>query len=135
MKFTNAILIIFTFVLSYSNYGQEPSKMKQVISHHDEVMNKMPHLVRLVNKLQPLAKAHKEDARYQSAIDSLKKSNKSMAKWMQGFGERFTADEMIKGKKLNSLKMTLLLEEEEKIKALHRNINSSISQAEKLLKK
>lgn len=37
-----------------------------------------------------------------------------MMNWMQGFGERFTADEMMKGKVLSEEKKIWLHEEEKK---------------------
>jgi len=59
----------------------------------------------------------------------------SMMNWMQGFGERFTADEMMKGKALSAEKKVWLEEEELKIEELRKEIDSSIEEAEKLLEK
>ena len=53
-----------------------------------------------------------------------------MMDWMQSFGSRFDSDE-----KLNEQKQIWLDEEEEKVKALREQINSSIENAEKILGK
>ena len=102
---------------------------------HDEVMAKMPHLVKLINALQPKADSTKTGQKHQDAIDGLKSSNKSMMTWMQGFGNRFTADEMLKGKALSEEKQQWLAEEKKKVEALDKKITSSIKKAEKLLDK
>ncbi|MFS4491692.1 hypothetical protein [Maribacter sp. 2308TA10-17] len=134
MKFTRLIFLVFTLIFSSLGYAQEATQMQRVITAHDEAMDKMPHLVKLVNKLNPLVDSTQVGKRNQEAIDDLKTSNKSMMNWMQGFGERFTADEMMKGKTLSDKKKVWLNEEEIKIKALHDQINSSIKKAEELLK-
>ena len=134
MKFTSCFLLVLTLTFSFLGYAQEPTQMQRVITAHDEVMDKMPHLVKLVNKLNPMVDSTEAGQRNQNAIDDLKTSNKSMMTWMQGFGERFTADEMMKGKTLSDKKKVWLNEEEKKIKALHDQINSNIKKAEKLLK-
>lgn len=103
--------------------------MADVVTAHDEAMAKMPHLVKLIGKLQPKVDSTNTGQTYQQAIDALKSSNKSMMLWMQGFGERFTADEMMKGK------IVWLAEEEKKIEKLRKEIVSSIEKAEKLLEK
>ncbi|CAN0593892.1 unnamed protein product [Ectocarpus sp. 12 AP-2014] len=58
-----------------------------------------------------------------------------MMDWMQGFGDRFDADEILNGKDLTDEKKKWLLEEEEKVKQVKENINSSIANAEKILSK
>jgi len=102
---------------------------------HDEVMAKMPNLVKLVGKLKPKVDSTTIGQKYQAAIDGLKAGNTSMMNWMQGFGERFTADEMMKGKALSAEKKVWLEEEELKIEELRKEIDSSIEEAEKLLEK
>ena len=54
---------------------------------------------------------------------------------MQGFGSRFDSDEILNGKELTEQKQIWLDEEEEKVKALREQINSSIENAEKILVK
>ncbi|TMM57116.1 hypothetical protein FEE95_11535 [Maribacter algarum] len=133
MKSLRFILLAFLFGNSLSNYAQEPSRMQEVVDIHDEIMPKMSNLVKLINQLQPKVDSTKTGQKHQQAIKALKASNKSMMTWMQGFGERFTADEMMKGKALNEEKKIWLDEEYKKVKALRKEINSSIKKAEQLL--
>lgn len=113
--------------------NKEPTKMEQVMAAHDEVMDEMPKLVKLINKLQTKADASYEKTKYKKAIADLKSANKSMMTWMTGFGERFEADEMMKGKALSEQKEKWLLEEELKVAALKEEIELSIAQAEALV--
>lgn len=123
------------FLVSFSSYAQESTPMQQVITAHDEIMAKMPNLVKLINALQPKADSTQSGQKYQLAIADLKASNSSMMTWMQGFGERFTADEMLKGKELSDEKKIWIAEENKKIEVLRKEVNSSIKKAEKLLDK
>lgn len=133
MKKFHSLLVFATLCICFFGFSQESSKMKQVVTSHDEVMEKMPDLVILVGKLQSKANTSQDKERYQKYIDNLKSANQSMMSWMQGFGERFTADEMMKGKTLSEEKMIWLLEEEKKIEAVREKVNSSIEQAKKVL--
>jgi len=133
MKNPRFLLLVFTFAFSFLGYSQEPTKMKQVMDAHDEAMAEMPYLVKLVGQLQPKVDSTKSGQKHQEAIASLKTSNNSMMTWMQGFGERFTADEMMKGKTLTDEKKRWLDEEVIKVKALIEEISASIKNAEKLL--
>jgi len=135
MKNLCTFLLVFTFIFSFSGYAQEPSQMQEVMTTHDEIMAKMPNLVKLIGQLQPKVDSTITGRKYQEAIDQLKASNKSMMTWMQGFGERFTADEMMKEKALSEEKRAWLDEEQEKVKTLRKEINSSIKKAEKLVEK
>jgi len=131
------VLLLFCvnfFLLSFSSFGQETTAIQQVITAHDEVMAKMPNLVQLINKLQPKVDSTKTGQKYQSAIDDLKASNSSMMTWMRGFGNRFTADEMLKGKKLSEEKQLWVAEEKKKIQVVCEKIDSSIRKAKELLK-
>ncbi|MEO1010437.1 MAG: hypothetical protein AAFX53_03975 [Bacteroidota bacterium] len=112
--------------------AQEPTKMEEVMALHDEVMEKMPQTAKLIGKLQTKNQAGPQ-SNYTDAIESLRAANKSMVDWMQGFGQRFTADEMMKGKKLSELKQKWLLEEEVKVHALREEIYGSIANAEAVL--
>lgn len=133
MKNQRLLLLVCTFAFSLLSYTQEASKMEQLIATHDEVMAKMPYLVKLVGQLQPKVDDTQQGQAYQEAIAALKASNKSMMTWMQGFGERFTADEMMKGKALTAEKKRWLDEEVIKINALTKEIDTSIKNAEQLL--
>ena len=58
-----------------------------------------------------------------------------MMDWMQGFGSLFDSDKILNGKGLTEQIQFWLDEEEEKVKALREQINSSIENAEKILGK
>ena len=108
--------------------------MENVMTIHDEVMNKMGDIVSLVGKLQSSTIDSSSVGKAKLvAIEDLRTSNKAMADWMQGFGERFTADEMMKGKKLSVQKQQWLAEEEIKVVQLRDQVNNSIATAQKLL--
>ena len=57
-----------------------------------------------IGQLETKAKAEGSSAKYEMAIEDLKLSNKAMVDWMHGFGNRFDADEMYKGKSLSNQK-------------------------------
>ncbi|NNE76686.1 MAG: hypothetical protein HKN31_06390, partial [Pricia sp.] len=109
--------------------GTEKTTMEEVMASHDTVMDEMPKLVQLIGKLETKAKTSNNKQKYLNAIADLKSANKSMMDWMAGFGGRFEADEMMKGKKLSEEKQKLLLEEKKKIVIVKEEIASSISQA------
>jgi len=114
---------------------EESSKMELVMGIHDEVMPKMGTLGKLVGQLKPMADSLGTDSPQAKAMKDLQEANKSMMDWMQGFGARFDSDEIMNGKELSEEKQQWLLEEEEKVKQVKENINSSIERAEKLLQK
>ena len=100
---------------------------------HDEVMPEMSPLSKLVAQLKPMADSTEAGRPYQKAMKDLQNSHKAMMDWMAGFGNRFDSEEIMKGKALTPEKEKWLLEEEEKVKALKEQINSSIAQAQELL--
>jgi len=102
---------------------------------HDEVMPKMGTLGKLVGQLKPMADSLGVESVEFKAMKDLQEANRSMMDWMQGFGDRFDADEILNGKDLTDEKKKWLLEEEEKVKQVKENINSSIANAEKILSK
>lgn len=116
-----------------SALAQESSEMQQVMEKHDEVMEKMPELVKLINNLQTVAQNSEDKAKYELAIEDLRGANKSMMNWMVGFGERFDADEMMKGKELTTQKKEWLLEEKIKVVALEEEIDSTMEKSKNLL--
>ncbi len=132
MKHIHAILLFLFLSSSFFSSAQNTTKMQQVLATHDVIMEKMPELVQLVSKLQPQVDSTKSGQKFQKAIDDLKSSNQAMMEWMQGFGERFTADEMMKNKALTEEKKQWLLEEEEKVNSLREQINASIQKAQQL---
>ncbi|MEO9512404.1 MAG: hypothetical protein ABJN84_02790 [Flavobacteriaceae bacterium] len=131
MKKILRLIPIIIALVSFQTKAQEVSQMKLVMDIHDEVMAKMSTTVKLVHRLS----GKTDSSEYETAINDLKASNKSMVVWMEGFGKRFDADEMMKGKQLTDQKKVWLNEEEVKVKALRDQINSSIERAETLLAK
>jgi len=110
------------------------SQMKEVMAIHDEVMPKMGTISKLVAALKPIADSTSTGIEYQKAMQDLQGAHSSMMDWMKGFGDRFDSDEILNGKELTEQKQQWLTEEEEKVKALREEINSSITNAENLLK-
>lgn len=110
--------------------------MKEVMAIHDVVMPKMSKLGSLVGELND-KENDSTDLRiqYEQARKDLQAANKSMMDWMQNFGNRFDPDEILNGKELSDQKKQWLDEEEEKVKALQKEINSSIENAKVLLNK
>lgn len=114
---------------------EEPTQMKEVMAIHDEVMPKMGALGKLVGQLKPMADSLGPESIEAKAMKDLQNANKAMMDWMQGFGNRFDSDEIMYGKELTEEKRKWLNEEEEKIKKVKADINSSIAKAEELLNK
>lgn len=105
------------------------------MSIHDEVMPKMGTLGKLVGQLKPMADSLGAESAEFKAMKDLQKANRSMMDWMQGFGDRFDADEIMNGKELSNEKKEWLQEEEDKVQQVKENINSSIERAEEILSK
>jgi len=114
---------------------EETSLMEQVLDIHDEVMPKMGTLGKLVGQLKPMADSLGAESIEAKAMKDLQQANKSMMDWMQGFGNRFDPEEIMNGKELSEEKEQWLKEEEEKVKKVKEDINSSIQRAEEILKK
>ncbi len=133
MKKLQFLVVLTSLCICLFGFSQEPNKMQQVLASHEAVMEKMPELVILVGKLQSKADTTHAKEKYQTYIDSLKSANQAMMSWMQGFGERFTTDEMMKGKTLSEEKKVWLLEEEQKIETVRKKVDRSIDHAKKVL--
>ena len=136
MKYSVAFLsLLFTIVSCKTDTKrvESPSKMKEVMAVHDEVMPKMSTISKLVAQLKPLADSTETGKEYLSAMRELQAAHKSMMDWMQGFGARFDSDEILNGKELTAEKKKWLLEEEIKVNQLREDINGSIARAEDLL--
>jgi hypothetical protein len=114
---------------------EDTSQMKQVMAIHDEVMPKMGQLGKLVGQLKPKADTLGMDSPQGKAMRDLQEANRAMMDWMKGFGDRFDADEIMKGKALTPEKQAWLNEEEEKVKVVKEKINTSIANAEAILAK
>ena len=104
----------------------ENSQMKEVMAIHDEVMPKMGNIGKLVATLKSEVDSTAQGIEYEKAMIDLQEGNKAMMDWMQGFGDRFDSDEIMKGKMLSEEKKQWLNEEEDKIKAVRDQINSGI---------
>ncbi|WP_343488143.1 hypothetical protein [Allomuricauda sp. d1] len=138
MKKIVQILVITALLLSCHEKKQsttDATQMETVMAIHDEVMPKMGKLGKLVGELKPKVDATAQGKQYEVAMKDLQEAHQSMMDWMQGFGERFDHDEILNGAELSPQKQKWLDEEEEKVKALRKEINSSIERAEKLLDK
>jgi len=133
----NVFLMLATVMVLGTTSAQdtitEPTKMEQVMESHDVVMDKMPLISKLINQLQTKANASYDKKKYEDAIADLKNANKSMMTWMENFGKRFDADEMLKGKQLTPQKQEWILEEEENVSLLDEEIELSIDQAKAVL--
>jgi len=113
---------------------QEPTRMERVIAVHDEVMPKMGTIGKLISELESKVDSTSVGKQYEVAIDDLEDGYNMMMDWMKGFGDRFDSDEIMEGKALTKEKEALLIEEEEKVNIMKDKINSSIANAQALLK-
>jgi len=128
--------IALTMFATSCNGKKESTQMKEVMAIHDEVMPKMGQLGKLVGELKGMENDSTEIGKqYKEARIDLQDANKAMMDWMQNFGNRFAPDEIMKGAELSEQKQQWLDEEEEKVKALRDQINSSIENAQGLLGK
>lgn len=112
----------------------ENNQMKEVMAIHDEVMPKMGKIGKLVGQLKPMVDTTAQGKDYAKAMRDLQAANESMMKWMQDFGDQFDSDEIMNGKELTEQKKLLLNVEEENIKMVKKQIETSIANAEALLK-
>ena len=134
------ILFVFTALLMITFSCKEEKKegtqtqMQEVMAIHDEVMPKMGKINTLIQELSAKIDTTAASAQYADAKKDLEAAHKFMMDWMKGFGDRFTSDEIMKEKALSDEKKKWLDEEEEKVKELRNQINSSIENAEELLK-
>ncbi|QLE01436.1 hypothetical protein HX109_07610 [Galbibacter sp. BG1] len=134
-------LFIIIVVASFSIAGckqeekknNEPSKMEMVMAVHDSLMPKMNTITKLIGDLNTKVDTTEVGKKYEMAKQDLQAAHKSMMDWMKEFGDRFDHEEILNGKELSEEKKEWLKEEEEKVKALKEEINSSIENAEKLL--
>lgn len=136
----NPILLCLSLLLIISCKQEEksekgPTQMEQVMAIHDEVMPKMGILGKYTAELKAKVDTTEMGRQYEAAMKDLQQANTSMMDWMMGFGDRFDSDEILNGKELTAEKQEWLKEEEEKVKAVKEQINSSIEKAESLLGK
>ena len=136
--FSVSFIAFLVFSLSCKQEKKEAvqsTQMQNVMAIHDEVMPKMGKLGKLVGELKSKVDTTETGKQYEVAMKDLQDAHDSMMDWMRGFGNRFDSDEILKGKELTPQKQKWLDEEEEKVKAMREQINSSIERAEALLGK
>lgn len=138
--FSILAVIILISSISCKDEKKEAAKasneqMKKVMAIHNEVMPKMSAMGSIVGELSSKEDSTEIGLQYKAARRDLQDAHKAMMDWMQGFGSRFDSDEILNGKELTEQKQIWLDEEEEKVKALREQINSSIENAEKILGK
>ena len=129
------ILSVVFFSCKETKKDDTPSQMEQVMAIHDEVMPKMGTLSKLVGELKSKVDTTAVGKQCETAMKDLQAAHMSMMEWMGNFGNRFNSDEILNGKELSEQKQQWLTEEEEKVKALRDQINSSIENAQSLLAK
>ncbi|MEM9142407.1 MAG: hypothetical protein AAGA86_05420 [Bacteroidota bacterium] len=110
-------------------------QMKEVMAIHDDVMPKMGTIGRLVAELKPKVDSTETGVQYGAAMKDLQAAHQGMMDWMKGFGDRFDPDEILNGKALTDQKKAWLDEEEEKVRLMRDHINTSITNAKRLLGK
>jgi hypothetical protein len=139
MKINYFIVLMISTVLMSGGCKEEKhppaemDQMKEVMAIHDEVMPKMATIGDLVSQLMEKTESPAGNSDYEAAMKDLQNAHQAMMEWMQGFGERFDSDEILKGKPLTDQKKQWLDEEEEKIRALEEQINGSIARARDVL--
>ncbi|MGB7394388.1 MAG: hypothetical protein WA913_08350 [Pricia sp.] len=130
------IAVVLMAFVSSCKEEKENTQMKEVMAVHDEVMPRMGKLGSLVGELNSKENDSTEIGRkYKEARIDLQEANEAMMDWMQGFGNRFTPDEILNGAELSEQKKQWLDEEEEKMRAVKERIDSSIANAKELLGK
>ncbi len=140
-SFKNAFLTLVIACLAFSckeekKQAEKPSasQMQEVLAIHDAVMPKMGVVGTLVGKLKSKIDTTDQGRAYENAMKDLQAANKDMMDWMQGFGTRFDPQEVMEGKALSEEKQEWLKEEMVKIEAVKEKINSSIQNAEALIR-
>lgn len=129
-------ILFLTFISACKDSPQKsdtPSQMKEVMAIHDEVMPKMGDISKLVATLKSKVDTTESGKEYEKAMIDLQNAHKEMMDWMRGFGDRFNSDEILNDAALSPEKLKWLEEEEQKIKKVKEDINSSIENAEKML--
>ena len=128
-------IALISLLLGCKDQNKTPglSQMQEVMAIHDEVMPQMSTLAKLVGELKSKADSTEQGLKYASSMEDLQDSHKAMMDWMQGFGSRFTSDEILNGAPLSEEKQKWLDEEEEKVIALKKQILQSIEEAQDLL--
>ncbi|WP_378172742.1 hypothetical protein [Aquimarina sp. SS2-1] len=134
-------IIGIIFTVSCNQLSKEEQEfdtlMQQVIDVHDEVMPKMGTMSSLIKDLEPKIDTTTTGKSYAKAQKDLKDSYDFMMDWMSDFSNKFPHGEEITTDDLEKFtsKMKMLKEEEVEVNKLRDQINSSIDNAKKILKK
>tara|TARA_R110002051_G_scaffold281538_2_gene343168 strand:- start:4013 stop:4429 length:417 start_codon:yes stop_codon:yes gene_type:complete len=131
---TSAFFNIFLFSCKETPKTEAPTQMQRVLAVHDEVMPKMGYMGQLIAQLDDKIEETDTPEAYMEAGEDLREANIAMNDWMKNFVDSFDPEETRKGKALTEEKQKLLNEEEKKVEALRDQINTSIENAENLLK-
>lgn len=144
MKYLYTIIVSLVLVLYLTSCGNQLSKaeqdfdatMQNVIDAHDEVMPKMGNINSLIQQLESKIDTTTTGQTHQKAQKDLKDAYDLMMIWMEDFSEKFPYEE--KDKKFTpeelAKKLKVLKEEEIEVQEMRDQINTSILQAENLLK-
>ncbi len=136
------LLLIGTIIITSCNQLSKEEKefdalMQKVIDVHDEVMPKMGEISSMIKDLEAKIDTTDTGKLHANAQQDLKDSYDFMMKWMQDFSDKFPHDQdtgTMTPEEFAS-QMTLLKEEEVEVNKMRDQINSSIENAKKLLKK
>ena len=112
---------------------EEQTKMDQVMEIHNEAMDKMNIIAKLVGELKSKVDTTEMGQKYEVAMKDLQAAHKSMMDWMQSFGTRFDHAEIMEGQELSEQKKLWLDEEEVKVQEVKEQIDGSIERAKALL--
>ena len=135
LSFLSAVVVLFAVIACKETKKPDGNadQMNQVMAIHDEVLPKMSAFGKLVKELKSKEDSTAMGLEYKKAREDLQAAHNNMMDWMKGFGDRFDSDEILNGKALSEEKQAWLDEEEQKIKEVRQDINSSIEKAEALL--
>tara|TARA_R110002167_G_scaffold261316_17_gene467844 strand:+ start:3865 stop:4302 length:438 start_codon:yes stop_codon:yes gene_type:complete len=131
------IFAVLAFSCKDNNKVKEDTNsdpMKSVVAVHDELMDKMGTISKLVGQLKTKVDTTEQGKVYEKAMKDLQEANQEMMVWMQTFGTHFEVDEIMEGKALTKEKQLLLGEDGKSIEALKEKFNSSIERGKQLLK-
>lgn len=124
----SSLTLLFVCFFAFSAHCEDTSALaKEVMDIHDEAMAKMTHMHELKLKLKELVKKNGKTAQTTEAIENLTSSHKLMMHWMREYKPPQKDTDF-------KIAQSYLLKEKVKIGEVSKAINSSIAEAERLLK-
>ncbi len=123
MQLVTALFFTIILMVQTAAAGDNKALADEVMAIHDVAMAKMTHMHELKLQLKELEKSTETTA----AITGLEHAHRGMMQWMREYKIPRTAEEWAQAR-------PYLLEEKSKIEAVADAINTSIQEAEKLLK-